>query len=207
MLSKTIEDKIEERLYEKLSEERNNVAIAYLFEIISLESEYFYLCAKYLKERDKYLKYKDGGVDREKDIIDDYWIFSQNLIYRYYSLLQKLSQLINTLWIKRFKEKDCTFDKINSICKKEKEFEFLSQKLNKVNIKPVLKILGERKNIVHRRVVEGKGSLFTSHILPLGGEGAKEFLKWEKESRQVLDTAYKNTFQAIESVLAIYIKK
>lgn len=199
----TIDDKIEEIFYIKLSKERNNVARNYLSEIISLESEYFYLYAKFSEMEKKYLEDKADGINREKDIADDYWIFNQNLVYRYYSLLQKFSQLINALWVKELKEKDCSFDKIRKICKEDPKFEPINQKLKKINIESVEKILEKRKIIVHRRGATEPGSLF----ILLEEEDMKEFSKWEEESRRVLETAYEKTFQVIEDILTSYIKE
>ena len=207
MLNKGIEDALEERVYKKLSNEKNNVAIDYLFEIISLESECFYLKARYLERKNKYSNGKYKGTDKEKEIVDDYWIFVQNLIYRYYSLLQKFSQLINVIWIKEFSEEDCTFYKVENYTKTKEKFKFINQELKRIDIKSVKETLKDRKNLVHKKVVKGEGSLFSPHILPLGGENAKEFLKWEKESSQVLETAYRETFKVIEDILRIYIKE
>ena len=52
----------------------------------------------------------------------------------------------------------------------------ISKKDISIYIKEVDEILGERKRLTHRKIVKGKGSPFSSLILPLGGEEAKDRL-------------------------------
>ncbi len=206
MLKKGIEDMLEIKVYKKLLEEGNKIAIDYLFEIISLEWEYFYLEARYLERKNEYSKIKHKGTSAEKEIVSDYSIFLQNLIYRYYSLLQKFSQLINIVWVKEFREEDCNFNKVKNCTKTKEKFKFINQELKKIDTKSAKKILKERKHLVHRKIVKGEGSLFSSCILLLGGESAKEFLRWEKESNQVLEEVYGKTFKVIANILKVYIR-
>jgi hypothetical protein len=214
IISKTTEDKIFEEVYWKLSKDKNNNAIDYLFEIVILESDYFYLEKKYLERKKeylelkiKYLKSDYKFINQEKEIVHYYCIFIQNLIYRYYSLLEKLAQLINSIWLQSFAEEKCSFKKVKKACEKDREFYFIGKELKKLNIEPVDKILEERKRLTHRRIVKGKGSSFSSLILPLGGEYAKEFFSWEEESNKILKSAYKNTFMVIKTLLKIFVNE
>lgn len=207
IINKTTEDKIFEKVYWKLSKDKNNNAIDYLFEIVILESDYFYLEKKYLERKIKYLKSDYKFIDQEKEIVHYYCIFIQNLIYRYYSLLEKLAQLINSIWLQSFAEEKCSFKKLKKTCEKDREFYFIGQELKKLDIEPVDKILEERKRLTHRRIVKGKGSSFSSLILPLGGEYAKEFFRWEEKSNKILKSAYKNTFKVIKTLLKIFVNE
>lgn len=207
IINKTTEDKIFEEVYWKLSKDKNNNAIDYLFEIVILESDYFYLEKKYLERKIKYLKSDYKFINQEKEIVHYYCIFIQNLIYRYYSLLEKLAQLINSIWLQSFAEEKCNFKKVKKACEKDRKFYFIGKELKKLDIEPVDKILEERKRLTHRRIVKGKGSSFSSLILPLGGEYAKEFFRWEEESNKILKSAYKNTFKVIKTLLKIFVNE
>lgn len=204
---KNLDDIIFEKTYQKLSKVKNSIAIAYLFEIISLQLEYFCLESEYLEIKSKYSERKHRSTCEGKLIIDRYLIFVQNLIYRYYSLLEKLSQLINNIWIKEFSEEECNFVKVKKICKKNEKFNFVNKELKRLNVESIDKIIDERRKLVHRRIVNGKGSSFSPRILPLGGETAKEYSKWENESKKILNEAYKTTFKVIKNLLEIYINE
>ncbi len=213
IVNKNAEDTILEEVYWKLSKDKNNNAIDYLFEIITLESDYFYLEKRYLERKKEYLELKikylksDQFLYEEREIVHYYYIFVQDLIYRYYSLLEKLAQLINSIWLQSLAEEKCSFKKVKKACEQDRKFYFIDQELKKLDIEQVDKILEERKRLVHRKIVKGKGSSFSSLILPLGGEYAKEFFKWEGESNKILKSAYKNTIKVIKTLLKVFVNE
>ncbi len=104
---------IEEEIYKKLTQENNNTATNYLLEIIFLETENLYLWTNYtVKEQRRLEKQLKQTKKKENEIIVDYLVLVRDLIYRYYSLLEKIAQFINGVWLKEFKENECSFIKV-----------------------------------------------------------------------------------------------
>jgi len=188
------EETISKTLFDKYDQEKNYDAIAYLVEMLSLQTELSYL---YIYFREKHALAEENILETDitKQYLDDYSFYLKNCIYRIYDFQNKYALFMNSI---------IQYVRIspNSLEKKFPGWFTLLKALENTKLSPYKKVIIKTKNnpslkeitqnrylMTHRKLILPSSTYISSYVLPLGGEEAKSKGKWIKESKSTLDEA------------------
>lgn len=185
------EEIVSKKLYNKYLEEKKFDAIAYLMEMLSLQTELYRLEISF---REKYPLLIENFTNAKipRQYLEDYFFFLKNCIYRIYDFQNKYALFINTIspYIKtKPNSLESQFPGWNTLTKNLTQPELSDYKdaiqkaISNLSLDTISK---ERSVMTHRKLVSPNSNYISSYVLPLGGETAKEKAKWISESRHLL---------------------
>jgi hypothetical protein len=178
-------------------------SISYLYELISLQNELLSLELKLrLSGVWSFIVKERGEVSKES--LDEYFFYLKNSIYRIYDILNKYALFLNT------------FYKYYSNGERSPGWTDLTENISRINSPKLItkikqtsedqnirKILEDRRDMTHRKMVGFQEEFISTFVLPLNGETTTNKVEWVKGSFSILDGAKKELKSLIDTTFDI----